>query len=310
MENSAERRDAQARGAIFMLAFCLAGFVFLDFSAPLWEQARGHQNWKIAYNALLGLLLLQLNLIAIWVALGEGRFLLRIFGGLLAISAMVVVYDLGTFTFFAGRIRPATESAWMGRALLMIVLAIAFGMAIFRSATGRRLTTTEERRPASARFYLVDLLLLTAVVGIVLAIFTFDQTPISQLLPGLFWIALLYGIAAPVAFFIALPVLVVAFQSRSANYFWPFTISVVSLVMTTFYAVAAILLGMDRGWMFRHFLELLTLNAAQAYGLFGVLALLRFSGYELRVVDGRRNRASAAVRPSEVVEADPWSNDD
>lgn len=292
-----------------MLAFCLAGFVFIDFAAPLWEQARGHQEWKIAYNGLLGLLLLQLNLIAIWVALGEGRFLLRILGGLLAISAMVVVYDLGTFTFFAGRIRPATESAWMGRALLMIVLAIAFGMAVFRSATGRRLTTTEERRPASARFYLVDLL-LTAVVGIVLAIFTFDQTPISQLLPGLFWIALLYGVAAPIGFFIALPVLSVSFQARSANYFWPFTIGVVSLVMTTFYAVTAILLGMNKESMFRHVLELLTLNAAQAYGLFGVLVLLRFSGYELRVVDGRRNRASAVVRPGEVVEADPWSNDD
>lgn len=315
-EHEIEERPAESdrpvvvrRSGIAIAAGMAIAFALLDFFISIfWEWLSG-PNHPLWIGGTAGLFVVQISLVAFWTVLGPGRIVVRIPWALLAITLMFIAQQAGYATL--AHYGPVEhERMLMAGILLFGWLAISFSLTAYRAISRRRLVWRDDTIESSTKFHLRHLIIGTTLVGVILALLNWFGYPIAEItrFDGRMVFAL--GVAAFVNLTVTLPAVVVAFRPAASQGVWQLGLAgFCGAVTLGQFILFCMVMGTptDGG---SAFLFLVAMNYAQCFGLVAALMLIRYGGYDLRVVDDVKQEAAKSTTPARPVEADPWSSDD
>ncbi|MCC9605489.1 hypothetical protein LOC68_22695 [Blastopirellula sp. JC732] len=290
------------RGTLIALAIAFLTFDLLAASIS-WLSNNEGPPWAPLF--VIGLVTVQINLIAFWTAVGPGRMVVRIPWMVLAITLAYVCLHTGAELFSGERMRQEEKSLIAG-VMLFAWLAVTLTLVVYRAITRRRLIRTDQSSASSVKFHLRHLIVGTALCGATLAVLKWAGYPVFGVfdLDRNFYIGV--GIAAVVNLLITIPVILAAF--RWSALWWRRIVTLVSItvvVTTCEVFIFTMLEGMDDLWLVLAIYQMM--NLTQCFGLLLSLLVIRYAGYELQVADGARD-AATDESPVAVV-ADPWTEE-
>ncbi|TWT39555.1 hypothetical protein [Blastopirellula retiformator] len=163
------------------------------------------------YCGLVGLFLVQLNLIAIGGALGRGRWLIRMLWCLLAIVTIFSLFSLGAWVLNGDRLN-STFSTAMVYGMVLNASLIGIGLLAFRGMTGKRLAFGGAATATSARFSLRQLMVVTAILCATLAMLAATNFQVGKLRLLEFSILVPAGILAAMGLAYTIPALGIVFR--------------------------------------------------------------------------------------------------
>ncbi|PQO43143.1 hypothetical protein [Blastopirellula marina] len=298
------RRSGIAIAAGLAIAFALFDF----FISIFWEWLSG-PNHPLWIGGSAGLFVVQISLVAFWTVLGPGRLVVRIPWALLAITLMFVTHQAGQATL--PHFGPVERDRMMMAGILLFGwLAISLSLAAYRAISRRRLVWRGDTIESSTKFHLRHLIIGTTLVGVILALLNWSGYPIAEITRIDWQVIFVLGVAAFVNLTVTLPAVVVAFRPAASQGVWQLGLAgFCGAVTLGQFILFCMVMGTppDGG---SAFLFLFAMNYAQCFGLVAALMLIRYGGYDLRVVDGVKQEAAQADPPERAVEADPWSSDD
>ncbi|UUO07923.1 hypothetical protein M4951_06305 [Blastopirellula sp. J2-11] len=307
MQESGEQRRPISRGwRIAPLLLLGIGFLVFDFFVTRGFGAGYGYSTEFIQALCMGTYVVQIDLIAIWSAMGPGRMVVRIPWALLAITLVFVVHQQGA-TALSRYLFSDEDRSMLAAVLIWGLIAATGSFLVYRVATRRRLLHRDASLERSQRFHLQHLIggvfLLSVTMGMLKAfefpiVFpAFDIRPLISV-----------GIFTVVNLAITLPTLVLSYRMTFAFRYLVLagicavvTLSEVALLFMISGAGAPPDLG-------KIVLMFLLMNLAQGFLLSLILSMVCWSGYELRLVT-----SAAAVPPKmkheslTLAEADPWS---
>ncbi|PQO30085.1 hypothetical protein [Blastopirellula marina] len=311
MQETGEGKRAATRGVRIALFLPLVlFFVAFDFFLPLLWRLSGYREMAFPQGAYVGLFVAQIDLIAFWTALGPGRMVVRLPWGLLAITLTYVVQQSGARLFSGHSVSPSEQSL-LAAILLFGWLAVTGSLLAYRLLSRRRLLRTDQSPESSLKFHVRHLIIGTALCGMTLALLNGFGYPVATVYRTESKLLFALSAAAVVNLSITIPAVVAAFRSHELWPFWRLTLAGYCMVVTAVQmTLMCMVMGMPPSFV-RAFLFLLMLNGTQCFALLFSLYLIRCAGYDLQVVDGVRQDATAENgAATAAVEADPWSEDE
>lgn len=298
---------------LLMLALIVLTFALFDFWAPSLVRMFSTGRWTPVLYGLVGLFLVQLNLIAIFGALGPGRLLIRIMWCLLAIVVMFFAYSLGDRFLAGGRISPAFRGTMVYGSGLTTSL-IGIGLMTFRGATGKRLAWVGAKTATSTKFSLRQLMVVTTMLCAMSAMLVASRVPLLNLLLFEPWLLVPAGIVAALGLTSTIPALGIAFRKPLGRAFGFVGIAFLGFVVTMVLLFLGLL--MNRRWdqlpiMFQ---LALAFSCGQNLGLWLALLAVRAAGFELRTAEDDPLEMPpeylAAREAAAKTVADPWSEEE
>ncbi|MCC9605488.1 hypothetical protein LOC68_22700 [Blastopirellula sp. JC732] len=295
---------ASLRTRIGLFALLAIGFGVVDLiyyplmffvgSGPLFV-------FNAAISAAIGV---QIDLIALWTALGPGRMIVRLPTACLALMGSYVLLNTGRMLRWGLETLQELE-AMTAANLVLGWLAATMAIFTFRSVTRLRLAYGDNPVSSSSTFHLHHLVIGTAIAGVTLALFNVYGSPggAENLLNVIYisrWCIVLFLNQAILLFAIAAAFLWSGSWGRRL-------LKLLGIGVAISIANVMVFLAFDglRGPSI-FILHPLLAGVSHCMGLMVVLSLIRGLGYELRVVDS----VASAVPKAPIVAADPWSEEE
>ncbi|EAQ78113.1 hypothetical protein [Blastopirellula marina] len=310
MQESTEQRLETSRGwRIALLLLLVIGFLAFDYYVTRAFQARYGFATEFIQAICMGAYVVQIDLIAIWSAMGPGRMVVRIPWALLAMTLVFVVHQQGAAV--RSRYLFSDEDRSMLAAMLLWGLIAATGsFFLYRVASRRRLLHRDASLEGAQHFHLQHLIggifLLSVTCGLLKAF----EFPI--VFPSLNNRPIIgVGIFTVVNLTITLPAIILSYRISFAPRYLVLA-GICVLVTISEVAVFFFLSGggapPDLG---KIVLMFLLMNVTQGFLLSLILSMVRFGGYEFRLVtSGTLVQPNVKNESPTIAEADPWSHDE
>lgn len=302
MPEQAERRHTLVPGErISILIVLIGGLALYDFLTPLLAHSMARSFWLSL--AVLGLFVVQFDLLAIWIALGPGLAALRILWGIVACLTILTCYSAGVA--IAPSEIDSLSPALHFSLIFLTAATLSFGMLLFHGATVKRLIDVHASE-TTTRLRLRHLFSATAALCASLAMAIGLKLPFSAFDPTHVWLLLPVGIFVGVMMSTSIPVLLAAFEPEEEMASQPLWIAAICFFSSGLPASLAlfVLPTTAAGYLF---VGLFSLHLAHSWGLAFALSLVRYSGYDLRVVRDASGRPAVVAAPAEL---DPWTEED
>ncbi|PQO43141.1 hypothetical protein [Blastopirellula marina] len=304
MPEQAERKRPLVRGERLSILIVLLGALALyDLLTPILALFFADVYWQ--WLAVLGLFVVQFDLLAIWIALGPGLAAIRILWGVVGCLAITVCCSAGVaFAPSAFGFVPAELHLPL---ILLTAATMSFGMLLFHGGTTKTLDDCYAPGSNSTRLRLRHLFSATAALCASLAMLMGVKLPFSAFDPSRIWLLLPVGIFVGVMMSTSVPVLLAAYQPEEEMEGQPLWIGAICLIASGWPAALALFILPSPAAAGYLFVGLLSLHAAHGCGLALALSLVRHAGYDLRVMYDAVGREPVVAAP---VELDPWSEED
>lgn len=307
-DSTAERPSFSLRGRIAIFAALAVGFAAFDL---IWIPLTSLTPLLILFVVspiVSALIAVQSDLIALGAALALGRMVIRLPAAGLALTATYVLVTTGSSIYWDTFIHHGMGAAlavnlvasWLGSFLTLL----AFGV-----VTRRRLVLRGDASGYSSQFRLSDLSIGLTLIGVTLALLNIYGIPgdYEQLLDGR--LLLHWSIMIVLSQALTLAALAAAFLWTGAWGLRMLVLAGLGIVMASLQIVANYLFyGSSAAGSITGLVTSTLFSVSHGIGTLAAFSLIRSMGYELRQVD--RRAAPPMAKTKEVIEADPWTEED